>query len=74
MLCIQTAMDLQGMLSIEEALQRAHRAWVVVALARAEHVRESKWTESVAFGSRSFVKTIKGKLGVKAPSGLRVAS
>jgi REP-associated tyrosine transposase len=58
-------MDLLGITSVE-ALQRAHRTWVEEALARPTHVRESKWTESVAVGSRSFVETIKGKLGVRA--------
>ena len=36
------------------------------ALAGGEQARESKWTESVAVGSRSFVETIKGKLGIRA--------
>ena len=44
-----------------DALRRSHKAWVEEALARAEQVRETKWTESVAVGSRSFVQTIKGK-------------
>jgi putative transposase len=58
-------MDLLGITSID-AFQRAHRTWVEEALAGAEQVRESKWTESVAVGNRSFVETIKGKLGVRA--------
>lgn len=58
-------MDLLGVTSVE-ALQRAHRTWVEEALARAEQVRESKWTESVAVGSRDFVETLKSKLGVRA--------
>jgi REP element-mobilizing transposase RayT len=58
-------MGLLGIPSIE-ALRRAHSAWVAKALARAEQVRESKWTESVAVGSRDFVETIKAKLGVRA--------
>ena len=58
-------MNLLGITSIE-ALQRSHRAWVDQALAGREQARESKWTESVAVGSRSFVETIKGKLGVRA--------
>lgn len=58
-------MDLLGIPSIE-ALQRAHRTWVEQALVRAEQVRESKWTECVAAGSRDFFETIKGKLGVRA--------
>lgn len=58
-------MDLLGLASIE-ALRRSHRAWVEEALARAENLREAKWTESVAVGSRDFVTTIKAKLGIRA--------
>ena len=46
-------MDLLGIPSIE-ALQRSHKTWVEEALARAEQVRESKWTESVAVGKQGF--------------------
>ena len=49
-----------------EALRRAHGAWVGQALGRAEQVRESKWTESVAVGNADFVKTVKSKLGIRA--------
>ncbi len=58
-------MDLLDIPTIE-ALQRLHREWVEQALAKAEQVRESKWTESVAVGSRDFVETLKRKLGVRA--------
>ena len=58
-------MELLGIPSIEE-LRRSHKGWVEEALARPEQVRESKWTESVAVGSRDFVDTIKRKLGVRA--------
>jgi putative transposase len=58
-------MDLLGIPSIE-TLQRSHSAWAELALAGAEQLRESKWSESVAVGSRDFVETIKGKLGVRA--------
>lgn len=51
---------------------------MVEALARAEQVRESKWTENVAIGSREFVETVKIKLGARAKrhrsSGTDVAS
>ena len=57
-------MDLLGMPSIE-ALQQWHRKWVEGALTQAEQVREGKWTESNAVGSRDFVDTIKAKLGVR---------
>ena len=56
-----------GLLGIPsiEALRRSHNEWVEEALARAEQVREGKWTESVAVGSRDFVETIKAKLGIR---------
>ncbi len=43
-----------------------HKRWVDEALARAEQIRESKWTESIAVGSRSFVEALKDKLGLRA--------
>jgi putative transposase len=55
-----------------EALRRSHGAWVEEALARAEQIREVKWTESVAVGSRDFVETVKAKLGIRA-KGRRVS-
>ena len=58
-------MELLGIPSIE-ALCRSHTGWVEEALARSEQVRESKWTESVAVGSRDFVDVIKRGLRVKA--------
>ena len=58
-------MDLVGIGSID-ALRRSHEAWVEEALARSELGRESKWTESVAVGSREFVERIEGKLRVRA--------
>jgi hypothetical protein len=42
------------------------QGWVEEALACPEQVRECKWTESIAFGSRDFVDAIKRGLGVKA--------
>jgi putative transposase len=58
-------MGLPGIPSIE-ALRRSHGAWVGEALARADRVREGKWTESVAHGSRDFVESVKAKLGIRA--------
>jgi len=58
-------MDLVRVPSIE-AFQRAHKTWIEQTLAKAELVRESKWTDSIAVGSKNFVETIKGKLGVRA--------
>ncbi len=49
-----------------EDLLLSHIGWVEEALARPERVRESKWTESIAVGSRDFVDVIRRGLGVKA--------
>ena len=49
-----------------EDLHQSHRAWVEQALAGNELARDSKWTESVAVGSRNFVEILKSKLGVRA--------
>lgn len=57
--------ELLGIPSIEE-LRRSHRGWVEEALARPEQGRESRWTESIAVGSRDFVDVIKRGLHVKA--------
>jgi len=58
-------MEMLGIPSIE-ALCRSHTGWVEEALARCEQVRESKWTESIAVGSRDFVDVIKRGLRIKA--------
>jgi putative transposase len=54
-----------GMPSIED-LRRSHTGWVEEAFAHPEQVRESKWTESIAVGSRDFVVIMEGELGMKA--------
>jgi hypothetical protein len=59
-------MELLGMASIED-LPRSDIGCVEEALACPEQVRESKWTESIAVGSRDFVDVTKRGLGVKAP-------
>ncbi|MFY9942506.1 MAG: transposase, partial [Desulfobacterales bacterium] len=41
----------------------AHASWVEEALRVAKHQRDTRWTESVAVGSRPFVETIRMKLG-----------
>jgi hypothetical protein len=35
-------------------------------VARAEQVRESKWTKSIAVGSKDFVESIKAGPGIRA--------
>jgi hypothetical protein len=57
--------DLLGIKSMEE-LKRSHRGWVEEALGEDIGGRESRWTESIAVGSRAFVEKTKGELGIKA--------
>ncbi len=49
-------------------LRRHHKSWVEKSLRSANHVRESKWTESIAVGSRAFVERTREQLGVRARS------
>jgi hypothetical protein len=58
-------MDMLGKPSIE-TLRRLHKTLVEEALPRVEHVREGKWTENIAVGSRKFVESRKGEPGMKA--------
>jgi len=64
-------MELLGISTIDELL-RLRKDWVDEAIARREKGRESKWTESVAVGSRGFVDDVKRKLGVRV-KGRRIA-
>jgi len=49
----------------ELMLQRSHAEWIKDMLGSEGLKRESKWTESLAVGHRSFVDDIKTELGVK---------
>ena len=49
-----------------EGLQESCRKRVEQSLASRDQSRESKWTESVAVGSRSFIETTIKRLGIKA--------
>lgn len=49
-----------------ESFADHHRQWVENALLCGESSRESRWTEAIAVGSSSYVKTIKAGLGTKA--------
>jgi putative transposase len=64
---------LMGLLGIAdtEGFREVYKGWVEEVLARGSHVREAKWSESIAVGSRSFVEEIMEKLGVKV-SGRKV--
>jgi putative transposase len=47
-------------------LADAYRGWVEEALSADGHLRDGKWSESIAVGSESFVTITKEKLGIKA--------
>lgn len=55
-------MQLLNIQTVEE-LKKSHSGWVEEALRCDRHVRESKWVQSVAVGSKEFVEMTKEKLG-----------
>jgi putative transposase len=62
-----------GLLGIgdRQGFSEVYKGWVEEVLAGDGHVRDAKWSESIAVGSRSFVEEIMEKLGVKV-SGRKV--
>jgi putative transposase len=58
-------MDLLDIKKMED-LKRSYRDWVEESLAGQSRKRESKWTESIAVGSKAFVEKTKAELGIKA--------
>ncbi len=59
---------LMGLLGIQDhtTLAGYHSKWVDDALKQDSHQRESKWTESIAVGSRTFVEETKKQLQSRA--------
>ena len=59
---------LMGMLGIadSEQLCRSHKKWVEEILKGRINRRDTKWTESIAIGSRQYVQETQTKLGIKA--------
>jgi REP element-mobilizing transposase RayT len=59
---------LMDLLSIRDSdqLRIAHKQWVEEILKEGSSIRETKWTESIAVGSKAFVEVIQKKLGIKA--------
>ena len=47
-------------------LKEAYRGWVEEALEGSGHERRPEWTESIAVGSESFLRSIKERLGIRA--------
>ena len=58
-------MDLLNIKGMEK-LKRSYREWVEEPLVRQGGKRESRWTESIAIGSKAFVEKTKAELGIKA--------
>jgi hypothetical protein len=49
-----------------DMFSKVYQGWVEDILRTSGHSREAKWTQSIAFGSKSFVEDIKDKLGFRA--------
>jgi len=58
-------MDLLHIPTIDD-LRNSHKKWVEEILKAQNYVRDSKWTQSIAVGSKAFVEGIKEKLGIRA--------
>jgi len=58
-------MDLLHISTIDD-LRNSHKKWVEEILKTQNYDRESKWSQSIAVGSKSFVERIKEKLGIRA--------
>ena len=61
----QSLSELSGFADLRD-FQTAHRQWVEQGLENGLAVRDDRWTESIAVGSRSFIEKVKGELGFKA--------
>jgi len=59
---------LRDLLNIKsmEGLKESYREWVEESLGRQGGKRESRWTESIAVGSKAFVEKTKAELGIRA--------
>jgi REP-associated tyrosine transposase len=60
-------MELLHIPSIED-LSNSHKKWVEEIPKTKNYVRQSKWSQSIAVGSKSFVESVKAKLGIRARS------
>ena len=58
------ATDQMELLGFDDSdrLTETHKGWVEEALEGDGHVRDERWSESIAVGSKSFVERIKEKL------------
>ncbi|MEA1884954.1 MAG: hypothetical protein U9N62_10615 [Thermotogota bacterium] len=58
-------MDLLHISTVSD-FRNSHKKWIEEILKTKHYVRESKWSQSIAVGSKSFVEGIKEKLGIRA--------
>ena len=47
-------------------LTEAYKGWVEEVLEGDGYIRDAKWSESIAVGSKSFVEKVEEKLGIRA--------
>jgi len=52
--------------TLPDELINSHKKWVEEILKTKNYVRETKWSQSIAVGCKSFVEGIKEKLGIRA--------
>lgn len=50
----------------QNELKETHRKWIDEELEKSQLVRNSKWSQSIAVGDKSFVKQIKKRLGIRS--------
>jgi len=58
-------MDLLHISTVDD-LRNSHKKWVEEILKTKNYIRESKWTQSIAVGSKNFAEGTKEKLGIRA--------
>ena len=61
---------LSQLLGIDSAgrLTASHDQWIEAELKRKEKVRQERWTERIAVGGKTFVESIRERLGMRAKS------
>jgi putative transposase len=64
LIAYQKLAELTGFESYD-AFRKAHQELVQESLGNGNNYRQAVWSESVAVGSKNFVETIKGKLGLR---------
>ena len=62
---LETLRALSGCASLSH-LQSAHREWVEQAISADPVVRDGRWSEAVAVGTRAYVENVSSRLGLRA--------